>query len=125
MELQGLQFSVLPAGDNGTKYNRMLAEHEGRAIGHLDWHPGNNTIHSVAVEPEYQGHGIATRMARQVADEHMPTYPNGRKAQLSHSTVRTPAGDRFAQATKDFTYVPPNQNAPRRKTRSRGVAEDF
>jgi GNAT superfamily N-acetyltransferase len=125
MELQGLQFNVLPAGDNGTKYNRMLAEHGGRSIGHLDWHPGNNTIHSVYVDPEFQGQGIATHMARQVAENHMPTYPNGRRAQLNHSTNRTPAGERFAQATRDFTYAPPNQNAPRRKTRSRSIADDF
>ncbi len=125
MDLQGLQFTVLPAGENGTKYNRMLAEHEGKSIGHFDWHPGNNMIHSVQVNPEYRGHGIATHMAREVAENHMPVYPNGKKATLNHSTRRTPDGDRFAQATSSFTYVPPNENAPRRRTRARNVAEDF
>lgn len=114
------QFTMIPAGSEGnsTPYNRLLATHEGKSIGNLDWHPSSGIIHSVNVREEHQGQGIATSMARHVAENHMGTYPNGKPIQLSHSNSRSAAGDAFANATRDFTYVPRNLDAPRRRNRA-------
>jgi hypothetical protein len=102
---------VAPAGSD--KRARLQAHHEGRVVSEVSWYPGSNTIHSAWTDENYQKNGLASGLVREIAQNHMPTYPNGRQAQLNHSTNRSPAGDALAHRTADFTYVPRNVNAPR------------
>jgi GNAT superfamily N-acetyltransferase len=128
MDLQGQQFGSIqhefvPAGTRhpNEKVHRLEARQGDRTVGYVSWHPGNNTIYGAwtddgrengeQVRPSMQGQGIATGLVRDIAENHMPVYPNGRKAQLNHSTKRSPAGDALARKTQDITYVPRNENA--------------
>lgn len=95
--------------------HQVTARHGPAPVGGLQWHneddPDSNVsrgeIETVAVLPEYQGHGIATGMldhARHVShyDRDIPTP--------EHSTVRSPAGS--AWAAKTGGHVPDADELP-------------
>lgn len=110
---QQFEHHFVPAGTRNVRdtYHRLEARQGDQTVGYVSWHPGNNTIHGAWTDPEHQGHGIASGLVRDIAENHMPTYPNGRQAQLNHSSRRSPAGDALARRTADFTYVPRNEYA--------------
>lgn len=118
MEL-GAQFGGVEhhfIGPSGSDKRAHLQAHSGgRVVSEVSWYPGSNTIHSAWTDEGHQRQGLASGLVRDIAENHMPTYPNGRKATLNHSTNRSPAGDALARSTSDFTYVPRNVNAPKGK----------
>lgn len=125
-QFDNIAFQHSPASGSN-RYATMSAmytgpgEHQGKSIANLTYHEGNGTIKSAYTHEDFQGKGIATSMAREVAENHMPTFPNGRRMMLKHSDNRTFAGDKFAKATSDFTDVPKNRNARKGQKYLKGV----
>ena len=109
----GIEHAFVPAGTRhpNEKTHRLEARKGDQTVGYVSWHPGSNTIYGAWTDPDHQKQGIATSLVRDIAENHMPVYPNGRQAQLNHSEKRSPAGDALARKTEDFTYVPRNVNA--------------
>lgn len=78
-----------------TPLHKITALHAGQKVGHLMW-GGENTVHSIGVEPEHQRRGLATAMWN---------YGHEKNPHLRHDTDRTEEGDAWAH--KVGGAVPP------------------
>lgn len=84
--------------------HQVTAKHKDHVVGGLQWHPEHDPeagisrgeISTVALLPEYQGHGVATEMLNHAKSlsESNPDIPAPQ-----HSASRSPAGSAWAEKT--------------------------
>lgn len=84
-----LKFKPAPVDDDMANH-RIIAQHNNRRVGKMEWDIGTGDIQNVEVHPKHQRKGLATAMWHYAQDI------SGNN--VGHSPVRTDEGDAWAHS---------------------------
>jgi GNAT superfamily N-acetyltransferase len=84
-----LKVNPAPVDDDMANH-AILAEHNGRSVGKLEWDSGTGDIQGVEVDPEHRRKGIATAMWNRAQEVS--------KGNVGHSPARSDEGDAWARS---------------------------